>query len=186
MDALLIALIAGLMAEVGARTQLMGQALSNNFAAKAPLVCALLAVLVASLAFAAFGGLFVRTSMPPDATLLLMGLALLFAGSGQFRRIKPAPDFTGKPALLTSIWRLGAAHIADGTPFLAFGIAARTGNAPLTIIGSMIAVLVLCLPAILIPADWDHPAVFVRLRRIGGAILIVAGLWCGLTALHLI
>ncbi len=186
MDALLIALVAGLMAEVGARTQLMGQALSHYFAPKMPLVLALFAVLGFSMAFAAFGGLFVRPSMPPDATLLLLGLALVFAGSGQFRRIKPAPDFTGKPALLTSIWRLGAAHIADGTPFLAFAIAARTGNAPLTVVGSMIAVLVLCLPAILIPADWDHPGIFVRLRRIGGAVLVVAGLWCGLTALHVI
>jgi Ca2+/H+ antiporter, TMEM165/GDT1 family len=186
MDALLIALVSGLLAEVGARTQMMAQALSAAFKDATAPVLSLFAILVVSLIVSAVGGLLVRDAMPPDATILMMGLALGFAGIGQFRRIKPAPDFTGKPAFLTSLWRLGGAHIADGTPFLAFAIAARTGNAPLTLVGSMIAVLVLCLPALLIPQDWTRPALFLRLRRIGGAILLVSGIWCALTALRII
>jgi putative Ca2+/H+ antiporter (TMEM165/GDT1 family) len=186
MDALLMALISGLCAEVGARTQNMSDALGQHYVQKRTIVSALVIIVVVSIVISTLGGLWVANTMNANASTLMMGLALTFAGFGQFRRIKPAPNFSGKNALPTSIIQLTAAHISDGTPFLAFAIAARTGNAALTGIGASLAVLFLCLPAILIPQEWHRPALFIRLRRIGAVILLVSGIWAILAALRLI
>lgn len=186
MDALLIALVAGLMVEVGARTQMAAHGLAAHFQSTRTVILALLGVTVVSLTLAAIAGLLVAQPMNPYARNLMMGLALAFGGFGQLRRMKPLPDLTGKRTLPTSILQLGSAHIADGSPFIAFAIAARSENAFLTVLGSGIAVLALCLPSILIPQESHKPAILLRLRRIGAAVLIVWGVWTILAALQLI
>jgi Ca2+/H+ antiporter, TMEM165/GDT1 family len=187
MDALLIALVTGLLAEVGARTQMTSHALAGgNTPQRAPFLLVLMLVLCTSLVVSAMAGLLVAEKMPPDGRKLMLGLAIGFAGFAQVfskaRLIEPAPW----PGLPVATFRLGAAHIADGTPFLAFAIAAWTGNVALTVTGGLLAVLLLCLPSVLIPEDWHHPELFAKLRRIAAAILIIAGIWTGLSALRLI
>lgn len=186
MDALLIALVAGLMAEVGARTQMTAHGLGQHFKPRRTVILVLLAVVMISLTVAAIGGVLVAKPMNPNARSLMMGLAIAFAGFGQLRRIKPLPDLTGKRAVPASVMQLGAAHIADGSPFIAFAIAARSENAFLAVLGSAIAVLVLCLPSILIPEEAHKPRILLRLRRVGAAVLIVWGAWTILAALQLI
>ncbi len=186
MDALLISFVAGLLAEIGARTQNACHAFAGSATGRQNTLKALFAVTVISLIVSAIGGVLVAKVMNPDAALLMLGLALGFAGLGQLRLIKPAPAPPETPSLLATALRIGAGHMQDGTPFLVFAVAARSGDVVLPVAGGLAAVMALCLPSILIPLDWHRPALFVRLRRIGGAILIVAGIWCALAALKLI
>jgi putative Ca2+/H+ antiporter (TMEM165/GDT1 family) len=186
MDALLISFIAVLLAEVGARTQNVSFMLGQQSGDKTGVAVALTGIVAVSLIASAIGGIWVTHIMNPRAALLMMGLALSFAGLGQFRRLKPILAQHQGVGTRNALVRLGLAHVQDGTPFLVFAVAARAGDAVLAAFGGTAAVLLLCLPSILIADDWHQPALLLRLRRIGGAILSVAGIWAILAALQVI
>ncbi len=182
----MIALIAGLLAEVGARTQQTCLNLGQYGAIQRRSILLLLTILITSIAISATGGVLVATLLNANAGLMLLGLALAFAGAGQLRRIAPGAAAGEPPTAMASVMRLGAAHIADGTPFIAFAVAARSQQMLLTSLGSMVAVLALCLPAILMRTEWDRSWLFDRLRRVAAALLLISGIWCVLIALRLI
>jgi Ca2+/H+ antiporter, TMEM165/GDT1 family len=186
MDALLISFIAALLAEVGARTQNVSFWLGQRSGDKTGVALALTGIVTVSLVASAVGGILMTRIMNPRAALLMMGIALGLAGLGQFRRLKPLSAQQQGVGTGNALVRLGLAHVQDGTPFLVFAVAARAGDAVLAAFGGVAAVLLLCLPSILIADDWHRPALLIRLRRIGGAILMVAGIWAALAALQVI
>lgn len=179
MDALLIALVAGLAAEIGARTQ------QHCFAAREmdSIALPIFAIFCVSLGVAAVGGMLVSPIMPPDARLLLLGMALFFAGIGQLRRIA---DVAAPASKTTAITKIGLMHLTEGMPFLVFALAARAGQPAMAALGGLLAVSVICFPTLVLGDEIYRPNVLRPIKRVAAAILVVSGLWAGLIGLRLI
>src|SRR5437870_77021 len=98
MDALMPALVAGLLLGVGDRTSWLAAILSDRTGKPIRIL------LAAALAFAAGNGVAAQASllmppMTPHAGNLLLALALGFAGSGAVLGVKRPSSFAGWPAL---------------------------------------------------------------------------------------
>jgi Ca2+/H+ antiporter, TMEM165/GDT1 family len=161
-NALIPALVAVLLAELGGRVSTLGEA-------QRPL--GLAAIAGAAIAAAAVGGSLLAPSMTPWARLLLLALALIFGGVNQFAKHKTLPDARGLGPSILLVWRSSA-------PFSAFAfsawLAAPIGSAAGAILGLGIAVASAPL------------ARLTRPRQAMGSLLILGGLISALMALRLV
>ena len=182
MEALLPAFVACLLAEMAGRVQLT----TESYAAPRPawgLCAALLISTTLSLAIGAAGGAWMARLVTYEARTLLLGLALILTGGTLLIRAKSAPLSAlpkGAP-----LWRYLATQLGDNSQFIVFAFAAR-GNAPvLAALGGLAGVMAAgCLPLLL---DQDFRRLPLALmRRISGALLLIAGLFSALHALELI
>ena len=182
MEALLPALIAALLTQIGDRNAWLTAILADRY--RRPLAVACAAGLAHALgnAIAAVGGLLIGPQLTPNAQGALMALALFFAALGALWPQR-APD-------PRSGWRLGAALTSflgvlllaagDRTQFLTFAIAA---GAPLPLLAAVGASLgtfaVAFVAATLGEAGWCRLPL--RAWRIGtGLVLLAACAWTGL------
>jgi Ca2+/H+ antiporter, TMEM165/GDT1 family len=160
------AMIAVLLAETGGR--------SMQFA-RLPRLALAAMLLGVAVGIAAFAGNSIAPEMNPYARALMLGIALILTGCGQFG--KPA---SGDPpaslwATLLFVWRSGA-------PFLAFAFslwrAAPVGAAAGALAGMVGAA---AFGAVHMPASY-----LIALRRAAGAVLIMTGFYAAFWALRLI
>ncbi len=178
MDAFLIAIVASLLAEAGARTQRVSGWLSKTYQNRKLLLITFTLIVVASTSVAAIGGALLKPHMPPAARTMFLGFALIFAAFGQFRRGVPFKPLFPRSSFIEHTLHLGMAHLNDGVPFLVCAIAARSGHPSFAAVGAILVLSLLCIPNILMPDAWDEPTLFTWVRRVGGAILALSGLWC--------
>lgn len=186
-DALMAALVAAALAQVGDRTAWLAAILADRYGAAKVIAMAALALIAAS-GIAAVAGALLAPMLAPNAKQLMLALALLLQGGGALLPAK-APERLDR-------WRIGAmATAALGLFFLAFGdgvqfivvtLAARSPVPALAAVGATIGSLAVVVPAAVMgEADW----VKLRLRpiRIGiGVLFLVAGAVLGLGAVALI
>jgi len=161
-NALIPALVTVLLAEFGGRA-------SALVGTSRPLLVA--AIAGAAIAAAAVGGALIAPSMTPWARLLLLAVALLFAGTNQLGPTKPRVEALTLVSSLLLIWRSSA-------PFCAFAFAAWLAAPIASAIGAMLGLGIAAVSAPL--------ARLVGVRHTMGSVLIVGGLIAALLALRLV
>lgn len=132
-------------------------------------------VLGLAIGVAAFAGAALAPTMNANARALMLGIALVLTGCGQFGR---AFDGTVPGSLrdtLLLVWRSGA-------PFLAFAFAVWRAAPSSAAAGALAGVAA----SAAIGSAMGKSPLTVRLRRAGGALLIVAGFYAAVWALRLV
>jgi Ca2+/H+ antiporter, TMEM165/GDT1 family len=168
-NAFIPALIAVLLAETGGRSAVFARLPRLTLAATA---------LGLAVGVAAVAGYAMAPTMTPRARALMLGLALVLSGAGQFGRYASveAPWSFVQTLLLVS---------RTGVPLLAFALAIWSG----TTMGPVAGALAGFVGAVAIGAILGEAmpvAAFQWLRRCAGALLLVTGIYCALWALRVI
>lgn len=188
MEALVPAFIAAALAQLGERSPWLAAILADRFGRPLVVAMAMVAAQAGGIAVAAIGGALVAPFLAPEARLLLVGLALAFAGLGSLLPMRVPDRLEG--------WRLGSVMTpliggfilaaGDATQFLAFTLSAR-GEAPLFagIGAAMGAGLVNAAAAVMGELEWR--ALPLRWLRIGsGLLFLAAAALCAVGAFGLI
>ncbi len=188
MDALMAALVAAALAQIGDRTAWLAAILSDRWR-KPGLVIATAALgLLAASAVAVAGGMLLAPLLTPNAKLLFLGLALLLQGGGSLFPAKAPERLDG--------WRVGAAATAflgililafgDGLQFIVLALAARSPVPALAAAGATLGSLAVIAPAAFLgEAAWlKLPLAQVRIAF--GVLFLIAAAVIGLAALSLI
>ncbi|MEH3158245.1 MAG: TMEM165/GDT1 family protein [Sphingomonas taxi] len=188
MDALMAALVAAALAQIGDRPAWLAAILADRY--RAPLLVAAMAMaaLLAAGLIAAFAGILLAPRLTPEARQLFLALALLFQGAGAAFAVK-APDRLERwrlGAALTSLIGLFVLAFGDGVQFIVVALAARADMGWLAAVGATIGSLAVIAPAALLgEAAWIALPLR-RVRGIVGVVFVLAALWLGLDALRLI
>ncbi len=188
MDALLTTFLGAALAEFGDKTQLLVMALAVRYGRTGQILLALaLAALAGSLA-AAFAGAWLHGLVTPQATALLVAVALAFAGvSGLIGGKRPEIGARWKTgALLTTATCVFMVELGDKTQVLTVALAAQFDSLFLAAAGATAGIVAANAPAALF-ADRLGTIVPLRAARTGIAMLfLVAGFIVAINALRLI
>ncbi|WP_271300184.1 TMEM165/GDT1 family protein [Sphingomonas sp. CV7422] len=188
MDALMAALVAAALAQIGDRPAALAAILADRYRMPLRVILAAALALLAAGLIAAAAGAWLAPHLTPEAKQLFLALALLLQGGGALLPAKAPERLAG--------WRIGgfatsAAGLfilafGDGIQFIVVALAARAALPWLAAVGAMLGSLAVIAPAaILGERDWRRlplaPA-----RRIVGILFVLVALWLGLGALRLI
>lgn len=187
MDALMAALVAAALGQVGDRTGWLAAILGDRFGAGRVIVMAALALALAS-GIAVVGGMVIGPMLATNAKLLLLALALILQGGGAFfpERSPDRLDHWRLGAWATALLGLFILAFGDGIQFIVFALAARSTVPWLAAIGATIGSLAVVAPAALL-GERAWLALPLRPARIGiGALFFVVGVVIGLGAVRLI
>ena len=182
------ALVAAALAQIGDRPAWLTAILADR-CRKPWLILAAAALAVAAAgAIAASAGAWIAPKLAPNARQLMLALALGLQGAGAFWPVKPPDRLAGwrLGAFLTSFAGLFILTFGDGLMFIVLALAARSPVPALAAVGATLGSLAVLAPAALMgEAAWlKLPLVVVR--RVAGALFLIAGLVLGLGALRLI
>ncbi len=187
MEALLPVFIAVMLAEIGGRTQAIGNVLSLSYPqSQKTIFLGLLLASSASLAVASVGGSVMAGLMAYDARSLLFGLALMFAGVPMLLSVKrPVVKRLGSP-LTSSVFGFGRVQFGDASQFIVFAVAARTGEPVLAVIGGLMGIMAANAPPIVMQRDWPSKLPLRPIRIVAAITLTLAGAFAVISALKLI
>jgi putative Ca2+/H+ antiporter (TMEM165/GDT1 family) len=187
MDALLTALLACLIVEMGDRCQLLSLALAVRHRPQGAVIGGILIAAFANAIIAAAAGGFLAPMLGLDARKLFFGLALAMAGTGLLTAVK-------RPDLLTG-WRIGALPTSalglfilgfgNGAQFLALAISVRTADPIFSAIGSGLGVSLACVPVVLLRQHFFAALPLKWIRRVGGILFVGLGAGLSLSAIGL-
>jgi putative Ca2+/H+ antiporter (TMEM165/GDT1 family) len=181
MDAVLLALLLGLALDQGDRSQRLARSLSP--AALLP-VCI---IVVIGALVSALLGLAVAPYLRGPAGLLFFAIALVLGAIGLLMPGGSAgPVERPTPSRLKLYGQLLLHRLADRSSFLLVGVSAMTGNVWATAIGGTLGGLGALLPPLLAGAAYERAMPMRVIRPLLGAVLLIAGLACGLSALGLL
>ncbi|WP_022682403.1 TMEM165/GDT1 family protein [Sphingobium bisphenolivorans] len=186
MDALLIALLGCLAGEMGDKGQRLALALSTRFDRNGAVIAGLAVAAMANAAIGAAAGSLLASMLGSDARLLFLALALLFLGAGMcwpVRTPDPLTDWRLGP-FLTSALGLFILGFGEGAQFLILGLTVRTADPLLAASGGAIGIIAASLPVILL-RERMFQLPLRGLRYAGGALILLAALLTGVSALHL-
>jgi len=179
MDALLLALLLGLALDQGDRSQRLARDLGP-----ARLIPVML-IVVAGALLSALLGLGVAPLLKGPAGLFFFAIALAFGACGLLMpaRSPRAATPAGGASLLV---QLLAHRLGNGSSFLFVGIVALTGNAWATALGGTLGGLGALLPPLLAGGAYEKALPLGIIRPLLGALLLLAGVGCALSALGLL
>ena len=180
MDALLLALLLGLALDQGDRSQRLARDLGPAMLVPVALI------IVAGAIVSAVLGLAVAPVLHGPAGLLFFAIALAFGASGLLfpvRQVGPTESATSGTSLLG---QLVMHRLGNGSSFLFVGIVALTGNGWATALGGALGGLGALLPPLLAGAAYEKALPLGIIRPLLGALLLLAGLGCALSALGLL
>lgn len=159
-------MLAVLLAEFGGR--------ATHFA-RLPKLSLAATLLGVSVGVAAFAGVRLAPTMNAHARALMLGLALILTGFGQFGKAPSADPPATLVGTILFVWRSGA-------PFLAFAFSIWKGSPIAAAAGALAGVA----GAVALDAVPMSPNIFLWLRRAAGIIMVGIGLYAALWALRLI
>lgn len=188
MDALMAALVAAALAQIGDKTAWLAAILADRYRARWTVIAMAAVALAAASGIAAVIGHVLAPMLAPNAKQLMLALALALQGGGAFFAIK-SPERLERwriGALATSLLGMFILAFGDGVQFIVITLAARTPVPALAAIGATIGSL-----AIIVPAALLGEAAWVRLplrtgRTVSGGLFLIAGVWLALGAVALI
>jgi putative Ca2+/H+ antiporter (TMEM165/GDT1 family) len=189
MEALLSALLAAALAELGDKTQWLALALALRFRDQGGAVLAGIALAaIVNAAIASAAGIAVSAMLTREATTLMLAFALVSAGVTMMLKARPAPGLEGWRigAFLTSFAAFGIAELGDKTQFLTFAIATRTGMPVLTAAGTAAGVFVMSALAVAGGRTALDALPLGVLRRVGAALFLLLGAIAAVNALQLV
>lgn len=179
MEAVLLALLIGLLLDQGDRAQHLVRGLGGRAFAPVGLIVAGSA-LIASLLGAAMA------PHLPGRAGLLFALALILGATGLLRPVAPPPDTAAATPAPAAYGRLALYRLADRSSFLLVAVAAMTGQAWATALGGLLGGLAALVPPLLLGAAYERALPMRILRPLAGALLLLAGLDCAMSALGLL
>lgn len=188
MDALLTALLACLIVEMGDRRQLLSLALAVRHRPQGAVIGGVVIAAFANAVIAAAAGAYLTPRLGLDARKLFFGLALAMAGAGLLAAVK-------RPDLLTD-WRIGALPTSalglfilgfgNSAQFLALAISIWTADPIFSAIGSGLGVSLACVPVVLLRQHFFAALPLKWIRRASGALFVGLGAGLSLSATGLL
>ena len=136
MDALMAAIVAAALGQLGDKTAWLVAILSDRYAPGRVIAAAALALLAAG-GIAAAGGALIAPRLTPEAKQLFLAMALLLQGGGAFFPVKPPERLSGWRigAVATTLLGLFILAFGDGVQFIVVTLAARTPFPALAAVG---------------------------------------------------
>jgi len=186
MDALMAALVAALLAQASDRGVWLAARLGDRFDRHWTSVAGLVIALVGINAIAAAGATLIAPMLTPNASALLLALALISAGGAALFAPKPPAETFRGGAFIASLAALLALGIGDRTQFITFALAVRTPIPALAAIGSTLGGLVILVPAMLAGERAYRGLPNRAIRLPIAALLLIVGAIVGLGALRLL
>ena len=166
MNSFIPALIAVLLAEYGGRATMFTRLPRLSLAAT---------LLGLAVGVSAFAGFSLAPVMNAQARALMLGIALILTGFGQFGKPPSGDPPSSLAGTFLFVWRSGA-------PFLAFAFAIWKSSP----IGAAAGALAGIVAAVALGAVPLSPRHLILLRRLAGAAMTVIGIYAALWALRLI
>jgi putative Ca2+/H+ antiporter (TMEM165/GDT1 family) len=188
MDALMAALVAAALAQVGDRTAWLAAILSDRYAKPGLVIAMATLALLAASGLAATLGAVIGPRLAPNAQQLMLALALLLQGGGSFIPAK-APDRLDRwkiGAIATTSLGLFILAFGDGVQFIVLTLAARTPVPALAAVGAAIGSLVVIVPAALMGETAWLNLPLKPLRIAIGIVFLIVGIILALGALRLV
>lgn len=188
MDAFLTTLISTLLAEMGDRTQILTAVLALRFHKNGAVITGLALATLLNSAISAVGGSVIDQWISERPVLLFAGLAYIFAGAGMlmWRRKVELLEKWKTGAFLTSFLGLFILQFGDKSQFLILANSARTPLWGFALIGGWAGIMAACIPAILLREKLAEILPMRMIRRVGGVLMLLWGLWLGLRAFGLL
>ncbi|WP_380783036.1 TMEM165/GDT1 family protein [Sphingomonas sp. R86520] len=188
MDALMAALVAAALAQVGDRTAWLAAILADRYAKPGLVIAMATIAMLAASGLAATLGAVIGPKLAPNAQQLMLALALLLQGGGAFFPAKPPERLTGWNigAIATAALGLFILAFGDGVQFIVLALAARTPVPALAAIGATIGSLVVIVPAALMGEAAWLKLPLKTLRIVAGGLFVAFGLILALGALRLV
>lgn len=188
MDAVLTALVGAFLGEWGDRAQLFAALLAARTRRPLTVLAGLSAAVLAANLLAGYGAQALGPMMPRDGALLLLGLALGFAGAAGLLPIK-APDWGEGwrvPLLLTAAFCGFLLAFGSRTHFLTFALAVRFDAPWTTAMASTLGSLAAFAPAAVLGAGFAQRVPVAALRLGFAVLLLITGAGVAVAALGLI
>jgi putative Ca2+/H+ antiporter (TMEM165/GDT1 family) len=188
MDALMAALVAAALAQVGDRTATLAAILVDRYRRPALVIVMAAVALATAGGLAATGGVLLAPRMTPEAKQFFIAMALIFQGGGALFKTKPPERLDGWKlgAALTSLTGLVILAFGDGVQFIVLALAARSTMPWLAAVGATIGSLVVIVPAVVLgEADWLKLPLRTA-RTVIAALFVLSGLIIGIGAIGLI
>lgn len=188
MDALVPAFVAAALGEVGDKTQMLTILLAARYARPAAVLGGVAVAALANSLVAATGGWLIADRLTPEASGLLLALALLSAAVTGFLNV-PNLDASAR-------WKLGAfagsavaffvVEFGDRTQFVTAAIATRSDSLAMAALGATAGILIVNAPAALLGRALADAVPLAPFRRVISVMFLLAGLLLALSALRLI
>ena len=188
MDTLLTTFLAVVAAEMGDRSQILAAALALRFRNDLAIVAGLALATLLNCAISSAAGSMIDGWISDEPLRLFTAAAYIFAGVGMllWRRKVDVLEHWKTGAFLTSFAGLFILQFGDKSQFL---IAANAASTPLwgfTFAGGVLGILAACIPAVLLREKLAAILPISGIRRIGGAIILLWGLYLALGSFGLI
>lgn len=174
MDALLIALLACLLGEMGDRSQMLCVALAERFRRDSLIIAGMIVATACNAALSAFAGNMIAHLLAPNARNLFLALGFLAGGITMLMPTK-APDALAG-------WRIGAfgtsalglfiLGFGESAQFLIIGIAAAWADPVFAGIGGALGIIIACTLAVMLGSTLAT-LLPLRLIRRGAAMLFL-------------
>lgn len=174
MDALLIALLACLLGEMGDRSQMLCVALTERFRRDGAIIAGMVVAVACNVALSAFAGNLIAHLLAPNARNLFLALGLLAGGVTMLMPTK-APDALAG-------WRIGAfgtsalglfiLGFGESAQFLIMGISAAWADPVFAGVGGALGIITACTVAILLRSSLAT-LLPLRIIRRGAAMLFL-------------
>lgn len=193
MDALLLALLIGLLLDQGDRSQRLAREVGPDGAALVILI------VMAGAAVSAGLGMLMARLLPGAAGILFFSFTLIAGGIDLLATGRKAPH--AKEARATETHAMGkhastkrmqlyaallANRLTGRTAFLLVGVAAMTGNGWATAIGGVLGGLAGVLPPLFAGRAYEAAFPLARIMPLPGGTLVIGGLACALWSLGLL
>jgi putative Ca2+/H+ antiporter (TMEM165/GDT1 family) len=187
-DVLLTTFLAALLAELGDKTQLLVIILAARFNKPGAVIAAVAVAALANGLIAAAGGVLINGVITLRATSLLVAIALVLAGLGNF--------FPQKRPDMGSTWKTGAflttagcfflLEFGDKTQFLTAALAAQYDSLMLAAAGAAAGVAAANVPAALLGERLEKLMPLKGVRAGVGALFLLFGFVVAVNALRLV
>jgi len=188
MDALMAAIVAAALAQIGDRPAWLAAILSDRYRAPWTIIAGAALALAAAGGLAAAAGALMAARLTPNAKLLMLALALLFQGAGVVGRVKMPDRLEGwrLGAFATSLLGLFILAFGDGVQFIVLTLAARSPLPWLAAAGAAIGSLVVIVPAVMLGESAWIALPLRAARTAASVLLLAAGAVLALTALQIV
>ena len=187
MDALLTALLASALAEMGDKTQLLALVLAVRFRSDALVLAGIALATIVNCALSATGGWLISSLIGSSARTLFFALPFLFAGAGMLFPVKP-PDMVHGwrlGAFLTTFLAMFILEFGDKSQFIAAGVAVKTADPVLSAAGASIGIVLALAPAVLMRQHYFLTMPLALVRKGAGSAFLLVGLALALGAVGL-